>query len=340
MSNILYSFVGELAKFGPDSAVTANTPDGMRYERRLLVEELQRRGHKIFSAQPMMEETPFPGVEYIDDCPSCIDLVFCEYRWETYKGTTPDVLRQNELLKAYSGEVPVLMYDAAYWIDEEFEKKWPEVTIVDCAVEPKFLTRKREKLLFWTDFKPLFDVQDPSVLFNYGYCGNDYFRDDQFNEFYVEPASYLRSLGIQTTVAGNWIQPASVRKPAKRISDSPNIAFHERVNFYESMKLLNSFICTTNLYKKDYDKNVNIAPRILEAWVCGVPGLMLSSFRLPVLGKNWVVKDRDGVKSFVRVFKDMTLDQRKAVLEEQKYELMKYPIHVNDAADFVESHIK
>ena len=340
MANILYSYVGELAKFGPDSAIVSNTPDGMRYERRLLVEELQRRGHKIFSAQKRMEEIPFPGVEYVDDCPSCIDLVFCEYRWNTYKGETSDVKRQDELLQKYCGEVPVLMYDAAYWIDEEFEKKWPLAIIVDCGLEPKFLTRKREKLLFWTDFKPLFETVDPSTLYNYGYIGNDYFRDEQFSEFYIKPALYLRSQGIQTTVAGNWIQPASIRNPPKRISESSNIAFHERVNFYESMKLLNSFICTTNLFKKDYDININIAPRILEAWVCGVPGLMISSFKANVLGKNWIVKDSDSVRSKVWCLKHMTLKQRVEVLEEQKYELMKFPVHVSDAVNYIESHLK
>jgi hypothetical protein len=341
MANILYSFVGELASFEQTSV--ENTPDGMRHCRPHLVDALQRKGHVVYSAQPRLEAVPYPNVRYVDDCPDEIDLVFCEWRWETYKGKSSDILRQDEILQRYHGNVPVILYDAAFQIKSEDELKWPKAVIADPSINPRFFNRKRERLFFWSDFREYLPCKDPEDLSSHVYIGNDYDRPEVFERFYVKPADVLRKQhGIQTIVYGNWVDRSAARPhPGLLISRTSNVMFGGRHSYKQSMKFLNNAIATTHLMKPEYDVHGNITVRFTESMAVGTPGLVPMSFCDPdILGKEWRVSDQSDLIVRLWSLKNMSLEKRKEIVESQKYALLsKYDVRVERAVEFIESFL-
>jgi hypothetical protein len=334
------SFVGELASF--ENATLVDTPDGLRGIRPMLVDELQRRGHTVYALQKRLEAVPYSGVVYDEGFPD-LDVLFCEFRWETYKGKTPDLDRQDELLKRYSLEIPTIILDAAYWIDDKFEEKWPQVIIADPGIDPKFITRKRDRMLFWTDRKALFEVKDPDSLFTYGYIGNDYFRPDEFRRYYVEPSCLLRDEGVQTMIYGNWIQKSAARPdPGKLISMSHDIGYGGRWSFRDSMKILSNFVATTHICKPEYYSRGNITIRFAESIKTGTPGLVPWNFRDPyILGREWTVQFPEDVVAKVALLKRMTQSERLAVVQYQKETLMsRHDVSVETAVSYIESKAK
>ena len=149
------SYWGYCEKF--EDCKVAETPDGHRYGRPILVDELIKRGHEVIALQPRREGNPYPGLTYSLDYPD-LDALFVEWRWPTYKNSgsnkfEPDLDRQEQLLKHYHGQVPVIAWDTDLKITADDEIRWPNMIIADPSLEPVHLTRKRERLTFWTDFK-------------------------------------------------------------------------------------------------------------------------------------------------------------------------------------------
>ena len=62
----------------------ANTPDGHRYGRPVLVDTLTERGHQVIALQDRREEVPYPSLTYHNGFPD-LDILFFEWRWPTYK---------------------------------------------------------------------------------------------------------------------------------------------------------------------------------------------------------------------------------------------------------------
>ena len=84
------------------SSTIANTPDGHRYGRPVLVNALTSRGHEVIALQKRRETVPYPLLTYSDAYPD-LDVVFFEWRWPTYKNSglnrfEPDLDRQAALL--------------------------------------------------------------------------------------------------------------------------------------------------------------------------------------------------------------------------------------------------
>ena len=340
MSTILYSYVGELAKF--EDANLVNTPDGMRWCRPQIIDALLFRGHRVIAVQKRLETTPYEGVEYSDGLPGDADLLFCEWRWKTYKGETPDVVRQSELLNAYHGNIPVVLFDAAFQIDAAAEQTWPKAIVADPSIEPRYLTRKRERMFFWSDFRTFMGSRDPADLVNYGYIGNKYDRQFVFEKFYINAAGLLRRQGIQTVVCGNWINRSADRpNPDHLIKSTSNVMFTGRQSFHESMQQLNNFIATTHLCKPEYDLYGNITVRFTESFAVGTPALIPSSFKdSNILGKEWKVSSTDDVVSKLIALKRMSLSDRLNVLDSQQKNLTsRYNMHVNEAVKFIESKL-
>jgi hypothetical protein len=110
-----------------EDANTANTPDGHRLPRPLLVKELQKAGHEVIFLQQEREPTgtvwPLPNFPDADLARSSLpplDALFLEWRWPTHKnsldpakddwgadplapGLEPDWHRQKELVRLMSG---------------------------------------------------------------------------------------------------------------------------------------------------------------------------------------------------------------------------------------------
>lgn len=334
------SFVGELARF--EEATTVNTPDGLRGIRPTLVDELTRRGHRVFSLQKRIERDPYPHVVYDDVGLPDLDVLFCEYRWETYKGVTDDLIRQDQLLGAYAGSIPTIMYDAAYMINSDFEQKWPMLTYADPGIKPLHLVAPRRRLFFWAPLRSDFDLpaRDPADLVNYVYIGNDYDRPDEFRRFYVEPSGLLRGLGVQTVAYGNWVDRSAARPdPGIPVATMPHVFFGGRWSFRDSMRLLNSALATTHICKPRYYPAGNITVRFAESLRTKTPGLVPSHFLDPwILGKEWSVESALDVVRKVSRLRDMSKGSRIAVIEEQETNLLaKYDISVRAAADFITS---
>lgn len=322
----------------------AKTPDGHRYGRPIMVDHMIQRGHEVYALQQRRESMPYPGVKYDEGLPD-IDVLFVEWRWPTYKNSgpkkfEPDLDRQTELLSHYHGKIPIIIWDCDYKVTHQDELTWNKAIIADPAFDPRNLTRKRERLMFWTDWKKLLPVNETS--FEYGYVGNNYERPQAFERYYSYPSAGLRSLGIQTTVHGNWLEVSPEREsPKTLITFHSTIAFAPRLNFYDSMKRLNSFVCTTHITKPEYAQRGFASPRYVENIVSNVPGLVPEEFLIPgLLGKDWIASSPGQVVEKVRKIFEMTLDERASLICEQENNLKSSGVFsVDGVVDFLESLI-
>jgi hypothetical protein len=320
----------------------AKTPDGHRYGRPIFIAAAHAAGHQVYSLQSRREVVPYNNVKYDEGFPD-IDVLFVEWRWPTYKNSgdkksEPDLDRQNELISYYHGKIPVVIWDCDYKVTPEDEEKWPLAIIADPAFNPRNLTRKRERLMFWSDWKSIFNPAEYS--FEYGYVGNNYERPEAFKRFYSSPASDLRNIGIQTSIYGNWLEKSPEREsPSILIATCPNVAFGPRLNFFDSMKRLNSFICTTHITKPEYAQRGFVSPRYLENVAVGTPSLVPAEFLIPdLLGKDWIVATSKQVVNFVSHINSLSYQDRVSLVEEQRKNLQnKSVFSVNSVISFLES---
>lgn len=344
MARIGVSYWGFCEK--ESSPETANTPDGQRFGRPILFDELIAKGHTVYSLQERREKIPYPGIEYHSQSFPDIDVLFVEWRFPTYKNAgpgkfEPDLDRQTELLEHYHGNIPVVLWDIDYKITHEDEKLWSQAIIVDPAYKPKQITRSRQRLMFWSDWKTRMEV-NPSPSFDYGYVGNNYEREEMFCKYYSKPSAHLRGMGIQTRVNGNWLQVSPEREhPKYLITKHPHIAFGHRLNFDQSMQVLNRFIATTHITKPDYAQCGLVANRYLENIAYSVPALVPHEFAVnDILGSDWVVSSSTDVIKKVIQLSEMSYDERVEVVESQKYAMKEAGLFdVAEAVTFIESLI-
>jgi hypothetical protein len=343
VANIGISYWGFCEKAA--SPGTANTPDGHRYGRPILVDELTSRGHSVYSLQQRREPTPYPGIKYSVGFPD-IDILFVEWRFPTYKNSgenpvEPDLDRQTELLNHYHGKIPVIIWDADYKMTEKDELAWPKAIIADPALEPKNLTRDRVRLMFWSDWK---EIMAPAVeSFEYGYVGNNYEREAMFRKYYSNSSKTLREKGIQTKVHGNWLQVSPEREhPSVLIKEHPHIAFGPRLNFDESMKILNSMVVTTHITKPLYAEKGFVSPRYLENVAYGVPALVPSEFLNPdILGKTWRVDNEQQLIEKVLYIARCSSNTRKLIVDEQRSSLRDSGLFsVENVVSFIEDCVR
>ena len=282
-----------------------------------------------------------------------LDVIFMEWRWPTYKNDRthpkhdplkyePDLDRQRQILYHYHGKIPIIIWDTDLKVTPEDEAQWPEAIFTDPSFNTNRLTRDRVSLPFWTDWNELFSVAEPFPI--YGYIGNNYERPDEFKSFYFKPSEELRSAGIQTCMYGNWLQNSPEREsPESLIRHYRNVCFNHRMNFYESMKMMNKFICTTHISKPRYYETGFMSPRYLEALAVGCPALVPEAFNAKnLLGKDWTVNGADDVVKRVQTLESMSLSDRKALVEEQKTALKKNvsQLDVKFVIDFIEQTVK
>ena len=336
------SYWGFLEKF--EDCAEPNTPDGHRYGRPILVDELRKRGHEVISLQTMREKSPYPGVSLYDSTgfPD-IDVLLIEWRWPTYKNSGPnpterDLLRQEELLNEYHGNIPVVIWDCDHKVTEKDERKWSKAIFADPSLKPKQMYADRVRLMFWTDWKPIMPVAHHG--FEYGYIGNNYERDEQFEKYYGSPAEHLRSLGIQTTVCGNWLQKSTERdNPSVLIAKHKYVSFGQRLGFKDSMERLNGFIATTHISKPDYSIRGFVSPRFLENIVVGTPALVPSELlHNDFLGHDWIVASVDDVKKKVFHISTLTHHGRIDLVNEQMEALKsKHLFSIGEVVDYLTS---
>lgn len=327
-----------------EESTVAETPDGVRYGRPILVDAMVHAGHSVIALQERREIVPYPGLAYDGGFPE-LDALFVEWRWPTYKNlgpvpVEPDLARQTALLNHYTrAGIPVVTWDPDFKITAEDEARWPTMTIADPALRPRHLTRDRVRLLFWTDFKPLFEHPHQRSC-SYTYVGNNYERDDSFARYIAGPAQSLRALGIQTSVYGNWLSWSPERKdPSWYIRTHPNVAFCGRLGFYDSMVALNRALCTTHIQKDEYYVASYASGRYIEALMCWTPALVPHEFRdSSILGSSWVVRDARDVVEHVLLLSSASMDARMEIVEEQLFNLRRTAnFGVDETVSFFES---
>lgn len=326
-----------------NDSVVSKTPDGHRYGRPLFVKELKKKNHKVISLQEkrelnnslcdMHDSVGFPD----------IDLLFIEWRWPTYKnsGNNPqenDLIRQQSLLNHYHGKIPIVIWDCDYKLTYEDEIAWPKAIIADPALNPRFLSRKRDRLLFWTDWNPI--IHNPQKLNVYGYIGNNYERPKQFLEYYSAPASGLRHFGVQVSVHGNWLEKSPEREsPIELVKNHQYISFGERLSFQDSMRKLSTFLCSTHITKDEYALRGFVSPRYLENIACNTLAFVPQEFlENTLLGKKFVVRSRHDIVEEVRLLLELKEDDLNSLLAEQKFALQQRNIFsVSSVVEYIES---
>lgn len=320
------SFWGFLAPFEKNTFV--NTPDGTRGDRVDFVDELLTRGHSIVRLQEQRDVEPYVGVSQDSSGFPDVDLVFCEWRWPTWKNSgaspsEPDYNRQRELLDYYhSRGTPILIHDGDLKMTPEDELRWPNAILADPCVEPKFLTRKRLSIPWCNYMKRHFDPCEYS--YNYVYVGNNYERDNQFAEFYAAPSALLRAEGLQTMVHGNWLQRSPERKDPKDVLRSNHsISFGARLSYRDIFDVLNASITTTHITKDEYMPCGNITVRFYEAIKSNLPALIPWSYKhaRPIGNlkhNSLIVEDKNDVVAKVKWLSKLSAQERRELVNEQE----------------------
>ena len=322
---VLYSFWGFITPLEENSMV--NTPDGERGNRVDFVNELMKRGHTPIQLQKMRDDKQYPGVEYDDSGFPDGDLLYVEWRWPTWKNSgenpaEPDYTRQCEVLDYYHEQgIPIIIHDGDLKMTPEEELRWPNAILADACVSPQHQTRKRITIPWCNYMKRYFDPVEYS--YNYTYVGNNYEREDPFQEYYINPSKKLRTLGIQTSIYGNWLQKSPERKdPKLLLAQSPHVAFGPRLAYKDIFKVLNESITVTHITKPAYTPYGNITGRFFEAIKSNVPALVPIEFQhaVPVglSDESLLVRSGDDVVHKTKWISTLNAQERKALVDAQE----------------------
>lgn len=330
-----FSFYGFLER--PEHSTVVETPDGLRSERYLMVDELLRRGHDVLQLQTRREQRLYrcglPEFDHLFVDDSCdvpgqfpdVSLLFVEWRWRIVGKPTVDWDRQAELLDYYMRVgTPVVVLDTDLKITEADERRWPGMIVCDPCLRPKQLTRPRVHMPFCSDFSRVHRAREGAV--HYRYVGNNYERDDQFRRYYSQPARALReSAGVQTTVHGNWLTPSPERMhPRGVLQAHPDMAFLPRLAFKDVHAALNNSVAVCHITKPEYAQHGNVTMRYFEALSAGVPALVPAEcVPLRQVGDacGLLVNTHDDVVRKVRNLADMSAYDREQLVLAQEREL-------------------
>ncbi|MGH3754925.1 MAG: hypothetical protein ACRDRP_19950 [Pseudonocardiaceae bacterium] len=271
-----YSFWGFL---GPG---VADTPDGGRSHRRVLVDGLRSRGHDIVFLQPDRDSAE-AGLDLSEvytwdvGLPE-IDVLFLEWRWPIpgrnttscgAAGHTCDLHRQQQLLDCYTharGTSTILWDKDRQLPPDDPLRQTGNVVVCEAALHP---TPGAASLLFPVADHAL-DAADPAALaaasrkLPLAYVGNQYDRDTAFDAFFAPAAATHPHL-----VAGKWT-----------CTDAwPHVTFIGRVPFTAVAKIYSSTLATVLLLPDRYARVGQMTQRLGEAVLAGCLPLTPATIR-------------------------------------------------------------
>ena len=261
-----YSFWGFL---GPG---IADTPDGGRSHRKVLIDALLKDGHDIVFLQldrDLAEARDHIGDDYRFDVgfPD-IDILVLEWRWPIpgrnttacgRPGHTCDLHRQDALVDHYTLDagVPTVVWDKDLRLPEDHRLR--TVSNVQVAEAALHARAGAVSLLFPVDDAVL-DAADPAALVRYPrslplvYVGNQYDRDDAFDRFFAPPAATHRH-----RIVGKWTDT----------SRWPDLNFTGRIPFAEVAALYADALATVLLLPDRYSAIAQVTQRLPEAVLAG-----------------------------------------------------------------------
>lgn len=322
-----YSFWGFLAPFEKNTHV--NTPDGSRGDRLCFVNELIAQGHEVIRLQKMREDEPYPGTVVDDTGFPDVDIVYCEWRWPTWKNTgenpsEPDYNRQIQFLNYYHSKgVPIVILDSDFKLTYEDELRWPNAILADPCVKTRLLSRPRLSISWCFSMDRFRPASVDS--YNYVYVGNNYGRDECFDKYYGVPSQGLREAGIQTMIHGNWLQKSPERKdPSHVVSKYPTVSFGPRLSYRDIFSALNSAIAVTHISTAEYMAHGNITCRFYETLMSEVPALIPEEYvhvRSMGLGNKLIVKSSQDVVEKVKWIFTLSQREKKELVDAQEFAL-------------------
>lgn len=247
-----------------------DTPDGGRFWRHSIVDQLITLGHEIVFLQRNRDL-----IEAGDDLPyhweegfPKIDILLCEWRWPLPgRNTTPcdaaghtcDLHRQEALLNHYTHAhtAPTVIWDTDRQMAlEDPLRRMPHVAICDTARRPT----PGSAVLFSMVPDELIDTADPEKLaaidrpLDLAYVGNQYDRDEAFDEFFAPAAARFPH-----QVAGKW----------PRAERWPHVRFTGRCPFPDVTGIYRTALSTALLLPDRYTSVGAITQRVGEAVVSG-----------------------------------------------------------------------
>lgn len=263
-----YSFWGFLG------AGVVDTPDGGRSHRRVLIDGLRALGHQVvfLQANRDLDEAgeDLRGTYAWDLGFPPLDALVLEWRWPIpgrntgvpcgVRGHTCALHRQAALLDRYTDRgVPTVLWDKDRQLPADHPlRRRRNVQIAEAALWP---TPGAMPLLF-----PIADQQLDLAAVNVSalaaqprslplvYIGNQYDRDDAFDEFFATPARAVPHL-----VAGKW--PHRERWP--------HVRFAGRIGFPEVSSLYARSLATVLLLPDRYARAGQMTQRIFESVLAG-----------------------------------------------------------------------
>lgn len=247
-----------------------DTPDGGRFWRRPIVDELIRLGHEVVFLQidrdraeagqvlPYRWDAGFPE----------IDVLMCEWRWPLpgrnttpcgTKGHTCDLHRQDDLIAHYTHDsaTPTLLWDTDQQLPADASLRSLDHVMV---CEPGLLLPPRSVSLLTPVPNDLLDAADPVELsarartLPLAYVGNQYNRDADFDALFAPGAAHFPH-----RVAGKWTDTTRW----------PWVNFTGRCAFPETRAIYLTSVTTILLNPGPYSQTGHISQRLHEAVLAG-----------------------------------------------------------------------
>jgi hypothetical protein len=257
-----------------------DTPNGGRSHRFVLLRELIKQGADIVMLQKnrdLIEANQSFSRKYLtfdSDFPE-INALFLEYRWaipgrnfnvdKNSPVYTPDFDRQNNLIEFYHNKnIPILVWDKDQKLELEEGKDIRNAIVFEPALKPRF---NRRRLLFPIDEtrkkkaqKELKKYSKNKRPFKLIYIGNQYERDESFQEFIDKPAAELSEKAM---VFGNWNKYPEIYE--KNLVKFPNVDFKGRIEFKKTYNIYKKSFTTALIAPDRYYETGHFTQRLFEA---------------------------------------------------------------------------
>jgi hypothetical protein len=274
-----YSFWGFLG------AGVVDTPDGGRSHRRIWVDALRADGHRLIFLQAnrdLAEAREDFRHEYQWDAglPD-IDLLFLEWRWPIegrnvgtpcgHPAHTCDLHRQHELVTGYTRRrrVPTVVWDKDQRLPTDDPiRRLPNVVVADPALSPRagghslLFPVNRASVVHAQRMLPAL-VSQPRAL-DLVYIGNQYDRDERFDQYVGQPARVLNH-----AVYGKWT----------RTDRWPHVNFRGRIAFPDVALTYREALASPVLLPPRYETTGQVTQRLVESVLNGCLPIMPGSVR-------------------------------------------------------------
>lgn len=288
------------------------------------------------------------NIQYDDKFPQ-LDVLFVEWRWpipgrnsgeiKDKKNWTPDLERQTELINYYCNKsTKIIIWDKDEKMTELDEEnivcrkqkvqsnllmlRQKHLFVLSPALYPDSLIIDRKTLLFPCDLSKICGTKvNTDIQHLMGYVGSQYERDEQVYK-YVNPFAF--KYPEQVVFAGNWNK---YEEKAKRNNTNfPCIKFVDRVLPKDMWKIYKFCLTSLLLCKSNYAAHCHITQRIHEIAANGVIGIGLKEQKGIDKFILHNISDAYDLIECVEYLKNLTIDKRQTILDEQIERLQPFDI--------------